>query len=72
MVRRRRAAGRRALLFGSVALAVSLRRAGRVPAALAIGLPLTWLAALPLSMVGGGIVAGACWLVVASRTAQEA
>jgi hypothetical protein len=51
-------------LFGSIALAVSLKRAGRVPRAVYIGLPLVWVAAIPLSMVGGGILAGAYWLTV--------
>jgi hypothetical protein len=49
-------------LFGSIALAVSLKRAGRVPRAVYVGLPLVWVAAIPLSMVGGGILAGAYWL----------
>jgi hypothetical protein len=53
-----------AWLFGSIALAVSLRRAGRVPAAVAFALPLTWVAALPLSSLGGGLLAGAYWIAV--------
>jgi hypothetical protein len=51
-------------LGGFVALAVALKRSGRVPAAIAIGLPVTWILTLPLSVVGGGIAAGAYWLVV--------
>jgi len=51
-------------LGGFIALAVALKRSGRVPAAVAIGLPVTWILMLPLSVVGGGIAAGAYWLVV--------
>jgi hypothetical protein len=57
-------------LFGSVALAVSLKRAGRVPRAVYIGLPLVWVAAIPLSMVGGGILVGAYWLAVGYLLAE--
>ena len=49
-------------LFGSIAMAVSLKRAGRVPGAIAIGLPLSWVATLPLAVVGGGVVAGVYWM----------
>lgn len=49
---------------GSIALAVMLRRRGLVPLALAIGLPLAWIFALPMSALGGGLVAGAYWLTV--------
>jgi hypothetical protein len=31
---------------------------------LAVGLPLSWIFALPLSAVGGALAAGAYWLVV--------
>ena len=51
-------------LGGFVALAVALKRSARVPAAIAIGLPLSWILTLPLSALGGGIAAGAYWLVV--------
>lgn len=57
-------------LFGSIALAVSLKRAGRVPRAVYIGLPLVWVAAIPLSIVGGGILAGAYWLAVAHMLSE--
>lgn len=49
---------------GFIALGVALKRSGRVPAAVAIGLPLTFVFTLPLSLVGGGIAAGAYWLAV--------
>jgi hypothetical protein len=51
-------------LVGSIMLAVSLYKAGRVPRWVAIGLPLTQVFALPLSIVGGGLVAGGYWLAV--------
>jgi hypothetical protein len=51
-------------LGGSIALAVSLYKAGRVPRWVAIGLPLVQVFALPLSVVGGGLVAGGYWLAV--------
>ena len=49
---------------GSIALAVSPKRAGRISTRLAIALPLTWIAALPLSFVGGSALTGAYWLTV--------
>jgi hypothetical protein len=51
-------------LFGSIALAVSLRRAGHVPKAVYIGLPLVWVATIPLSQFGMGALAGAYWIAV--------
>lgn len=51
-------------LVGFTMLAVALKRNGRVPAAIALGLPVSWFFMLPLSMVGGGLVAAAFWLVV--------
>jgi hypothetical protein len=51
-------------LFGSIALAVSLRRAGRVPKAVYIGLPLVWVATIPLSPLGMGVLAGAYWIAI--------
>jgi hypothetical protein len=60
-----------AWLFSSIAIAVGLKRAGRLPAWLAIGLPLSWIVALPLSNFGGGLVAGAYWLFVAVALSGE-
>src|SRR5919204_661289 len=51
-------------LFGSIALAVSLKRAGRVPKFVAIGLPVIWIGAIPLSGFGGGLISGAYCLAV--------
>lgn len=53
-----------AWLFGSIILAVSLIRAGRVPAAVAVGLPLAWVATIPLATVGGGVISGAYYLAL--------
>jgi hypothetical protein len=51
-------------LFGAIALAVSLHRAGEVSRVIAFGLPAVQIFALPLSMFGGGVIAGAYWLAV--------
>jgi hypothetical protein len=60
------------LWFGGwTALAVALKRSGRVPSAVAIGLPITWVLSLPLSQVGASIIAAAYWLVVAWLVAND-
>ena len=59
-------------LGGSIHLAVSLYKAGRVPRWVAIALPLTQVFALPLSIVGGGIGAGGYWLAVGYLMQQDA
>jgi hypothetical protein len=61
-----------AWLIGSIILAVSLKRAGQVPAAVAVGLPLTWVAAIPLATLGGGILAGGYYLTIGYLLASEA
>jgi hypothetical protein len=61
-----------AWLLGSIVLAVSLKRARRVPAAVAIGLPLTWVATIPLSTFGGGVIAGAYYLTIGYLMASDA
>jgi hypothetical protein len=53
-----------AWLVGSVVIAVALKRAGSVPSAVAVGLPLAWLATIPLATFGGGVLSGAYYLVV--------
>ena len=53
-----------AWLLGSVVVAVSLKRAGTVPTLVAVGLPLAWVATIPLATVGGGVISGAYYLVV--------
>jgi hypothetical protein len=61
-----------AWLAGSIILAVSLKRAGRVPAAVAVGLPLAWVAAIPLATLGGGVLAGAYYLAIGYLLASDA
>lgn len=51
-----------AWLAGSIILAVSLKRAGTVPTAVAVGLPAAWVATIPLATFGGGVIAGAYYL----------
>ncbi|HEX2071415.1 MAG TPA: hypothetical protein VHF90_07190 [Thermoleophilaceae bacterium] len=50
--------------FGSIALAVLLRKAGHVPTWVYVGLPLAWIAALPLSPIGGPLLTGAYWIAL--------
>ena len=61
-----------AWLGGSIALAVSLYRTGRVSKPVAIGLPFVQVFALPLSIVGGGLIAGAYWVAVGFLMSQGA
>ena len=51
-------------LFGSIALAISLKRAGHVPRWVYLGLPIVWVGSIPLGTLGGGLIAGAYWLAV--------
>jgi hypothetical protein len=53
-----------AWLIGSIIIAVSLKRAGRVSTAVAVGLPVAWVATIPLATVGGGVIAGAYYLAI--------
>jgi hypothetical protein len=56
------------LWFGGwIGLAVVLRRRDALPRALAIGLPLLWIATIPGSMIGLGAV-GAAYCLVLGRT----
>lgn len=50
-----------AWLLGALVLCVSLVRAGEVPRPIAVGLPLSWLLVIPLSHMGGAVLAGV-WL----------
>jgi hypothetical protein len=61
-----------AWLFGSLILAVSLWRAGTVSRVVAAGLPLSWVAAIPLATVGGGVLAGAYFLWLGYLLADDA
>ena len=49
-------------LGGSIHLARSLYRTGKVSKQLAIALPFAQVFALPLAAVGGGLIAGAYWV----------
>ncbi|MGD9572157.1 MAG: hypothetical protein AB7V62_09750 [Thermoleophilia bacterium] len=49
---------------GWIALAVALGRSGTVQRWIAIGLPLTWIALLPGSSLGGGLLAGGFWIAL--------
>jgi hypothetical protein len=60
-----------AWVAGAIILAVSLKRAGRVPAAVAIGLPLAWVATIPLATFGGGVIAGAYYLAIGYLLASD-
>jgi hypothetical protein len=53
------------IMVGLIGLAVALARSDRFPTKLAVALPLTWVFVLPLSAIGGGLVAAGYWLVVA-------
>ena len=61
-----------AWLFGSIALAVSLKRAGRVPTIVALGLPVAWVGTIPLAPLGGGLITGAYFLAVGYLAASDA
>jgi hypothetical protein len=61
-----------AWLVGSIVIAVSLKRAGTVPTAVAVGLPLAWVATIPLATVGGGVIAGAYYLALGYLLAHRA
>ena len=61
-----------AWLVGSIVLAVSLKRAGKVPTAIAVGLPITWVATIPLATVGGGVISGAYYLALGYLLAHHA
>ena len=61
-----------AWLVGSIVLAVSLKRAGKVPTAVAVGLPITWVATIPLATVGGGVISGAYYLALGYLLAHHA
>jgi hypothetical protein len=52
-------------VVGTLVLAVALFRGRRVPRLLAVGLVVAYIGSIPLSIVGGGIIAGAYWLAVA-------
>ena len=59
-------------LVGSVVLAVSLYKAGRIPRGLGIALPFMQIFALPLSAVGGSLITGAYWIAIGYLMQQGA
>jgi hypothetical protein len=59
-------------LLGSIVIAVSLKRAGAAPTAVAVGLPLAWVATIPLATLGGGVLSGAYYLAIGYLLAHEA
>jgi hypothetical protein len=61
-----------AWLIGSIIIAVSLKRAGKVSTAVVIGLPVAWAATIPLATVGGGVIAGAYYLAIGYLLVNEA
>ena len=61
-----------AWLIGSIIIAVSLKRAGKVSTAVAIGLPIAWVATIPLATVGGGVIAGAYYLAIGFLLVNDA
>ena len=54
---------------GWLVLGIALFRSGAVARWVAIGLPLTWIALLPLSQFGGGLLAGGYWLALGAAMA---
>jgi len=61
-----------AWLFGSIVLAVVLKREATVRSAVAVGLPLAWVATIPLATVGGGVISGGYFLFVGYLLANDA
>ena len=61
-----------AWLLGSVALSVSLWRAGRVARWVAVLPVVTWVCGIPLSQLGGSALAGAGWLAVGALLRADA
>ncbi len=43
-----------------------------MPAAVAVGLPLAWVATIPLATLGGGVLAGAYYLAIGYLLASDA
>ena len=61
-----------AWLIGSIIIAVSLKRAGKVSTIVAVGLPIAWVATIPLATVGGGVIAGAYYLAIGFLLVNDA
>jgi hypothetical protein len=61
-----------AWLIGSMMIAVALKRAGTVSTAVAVGLPIAWVATIPLATFGGGVIAGAYYLAIGYLLVSDA
>ena len=61
-----------AWLGGSLVLGISLHRGERVPKAVAIGLPVTWIFSIPLATFGGCLVSGVYFLAVGYLLVNQA
>ena len=61
-----------AWLFGSIIIAVSLKRAGKVSTAVSVGLPIAWVGTIPLGTLGGGVIAGAYYLAIGYLLVNDA
>ncbi len=61
-----------AWLGGLAVLGASLKRARRLPAVIAVGLPVMWIFSIPLATVGGCLVSGAYFLIVGYLLVNEA
>ena len=61
-----------AWLVGMVVMAISLKRAGRVPTVVAIGLPVSYICTIPLATFGGGLGSGAYFLAVGYLLVNDA
>jgi hypothetical protein len=60
------------MIFGGfVAVGIGLHRRARLPLALAIGLPFSWILTIPASEIGGCVFAGGFWMAVAYLIANQ-
>jgi hypothetical protein len=59
-------------LFGSIGQAVALRRGGRVPTWMWVGLPLCWVVAIPGGSWGFSALASIYWFAFAQRADERA
>jgi hypothetical protein len=51
-------------ILGTLALAFALFRTRGIPRLVAVGLVVAYIGAIPLAMLGGGIVTGGYWLAL--------
>jgi hypothetical protein len=60
-----------AWLLGSIAIAVALVPAERIPTPLAAALPIAWIGTIPLATLGGGLITGAYFFAVSHLLSQH-